>query len=248
MSHKTLNIAAIADIHCGRSSAGTFRPIFEQLPDQTDILLLCGDLTDYGLVEEAKILVQELTPVRRIPILAVLGNHDWESGEVEGLTAVLEESDIRVLDGHTFEMNGVGFVGVKGFGGGFDRRMLEPWGEPAVKAFVDATVAESLKLERALAKMPEKQRVVLLHYAPIPATVEGEPPEILPFLGSSRLEEPMNRYGATVAFHGHAHRGAPQGYTREGCPVYNVSVQVLRTANPDAPPFKVISLPLDDVS
>lgn len=243
MHRKSLNIAAVADLHCGRESAGTLRPIFEQLPEQTDVLLLCGDLTDYGLAEEARILVRELAPVRKIPILAVYGNHDYEAGEIEKLQAVLQENDIVVLDGHTHELEGVGFVGVKGFGGGFDRRMLEPWGEPAVKAFVHATVDESLKLERALATMGARNRIVLLHYSPLASTIEGEPPEIFPFLGSSRLEEPINRYGATAVFHGHAHRGAPEGRTREGIPVFNVALPVLRGADPEAPPFRLFSVP-----
>lgn len=246
MPRTMLNIAAVGDIHCGRDSAGTLRPLFESLPDRTDILLLCGDLTDYGLAAEAELLVQELAPVRRIPILAVMGNHDWESGEVEGIQAILEQNEIRVLDGHTFEMEGVGFAGVKGFGGGFGRGMLEPWGEPAVKAFVDETVRESLKLERALSKLHTPHRVAILHYSPLAATVEGEPAEILPFLGSSRLEEPLNRFGTTVAFHGHAHRGAHAGLTRDGIPVYNVSLPVLRTIQPEGPFFKVFSIPLEE--
>ncbi len=245
MHRKTLNIAAVADVHCGRESAGTLRPFFEQLPEHVDILLLCGDLTDYGLAEEAKILVREMAPVRKIPTLAVYGNHDYEAGEIDALHAVLQENDITVLDGHTYEMEGVGFVGVKGFGGGFDRRMLEPWGEPAIKEFVTAAVDESLKLERALAKMRADNRIVLLHYSPLAATVEGEPPELFPFLGSSRLEEPINRYGAMAVFHGHAHHGAPEGRTREGIPVFNVALPLLRASYPEAPPFRIFSVPIE---
>lgn len=244
MQRTTLNIAAISDVHCGKESEGTLRPYFEQLPEQTDILLLCGDLTDYGLADEAKILMRELSPVRKIPILAIFGNHDYESGEIDEIATVLQENNIILLDGHSYEMEGIGIVGAKGFGGGFGRRMLEPWGEPATKAFVDATIDETLKLERALSKTRSKQRVVMLHYSPLEATVEGEPPEIYPFLGSSRLEDPINRYGAVAVVHGHAHRGAHEGRTREGIPVYNVSLPVLRRAFPDAPPFKVISVPI----
>lgn len=246
MNRTELNIAAVADIHCGRDSAGTLRPLFEQIPAQTDVLLLCGDLTDYGLPEEAEILMQELEPVRKIPILAVLGNHDYEASQVPALQAALEAKGVKVLDGHTFEMEGVGFVGLKGFGGGFGRRMLEPWGEPISKAFVEETVQESLKLERAMSKLSTRKKIVVLHYSPIVETVEGEPLEIYPFMGSSRLEEPINRYGAVAVFHGHAHRGAPEGKTREGIPVYNVAYKVLRDNYHDRPAFRMFSVPLDD--
>ena len=167
----------------------------------------------------------------KIPILAVLGNHDYESGNAEEVKKILTEARVRVLDGDAVEIHGVGFAGVKGFGGGFGRRTLEPWGEDATKAFVQEAVSEALKLESALARLRTPQRVAVLHYAPIEATVEGEPREIFPFLGSSRLEEPLNRYGVTVAFHGHAHRGAPEGRTSAGIPVYNVAMPA---AAPDA--------------
>lgn len=244
MAKETLNIAAVGDIHCSRNSHGQMQALFQQVPLRTDVVLLCGDLTDYGLPEEARILTKEITASVKVPVLAVFGNHDWESGHSEELRQIFAESGIQVLDGETFELEGVGFTGVKGFGGGFDRRMLEPWGEPAIKSFVHAAVDESLKLERGLAKLRTPQRVVLLHYAPIQTTVEGEPCETFPFLGSSRLEEPINRYGVAAVFHGHAHHGTPEGHTREGIPVYNVSAPLLKKHYPEQPPFRIFSVPV----
>ena len=229
-----VRLAAVGDIHCTRTSAGTLSPLFVEAAGQADVLLLAGDLTDYGLPEEALVLVRELADVK-IPILAVLGNHDFESGKEDEVTRILADAGVRMLDGDGVEIRGVGFAGVKGFGGGFGRRTLEPWGEAATKAFVHEAVEESLKLERALARLRTPQRVALLHYAPIEATVEGEPREIFPFLGSSRLEEPLNRYGVSMAFHGHAHRGVPEGRTSAGVPVFNVALPLLRKILPSLP-------------
>jgi Icc-related predicted phosphoesterase len=151
---------------------------------------------------------------------------------------------VRVLDGEGVELGGVGFAGVKGFAGGFGERALQSWGEPVLKRFVREAVEEALKLETALARLPVARRVALLHYAPIRATVEAEPAEILPFLGSSRLEEPINRYRATAVVHGHAHHGVPQGHTSTGVPVFNVSLPVLAAAFPNRLPFRLIEVPL----
>jgi Icc-related predicted phosphoesterase len=238
----TLNLAAIGDLHITKKSVGVWQPIFAQVNDRADVLLLAGDLTDYGTPEEAHILVNELARTVKIPMLAVLGNHDYESGKQAEVTAILSEAGVVVLDGEAHEIGEVGFVGVKGFCGGFGRRTLEPWGEPMIKDFVREAVNESMKLESALARLRTRQRVALLHYAPVETTVAGEPPEIFPFLGSSRLEEPLNRYQVTAAFHGHAHRGAPEGRTREGIPVYNVAAPLLRRTYPDAPPFRIVAI------
>lgn len=224
---RPLRIAAIGDLHVEKESAGVLRPILAQVEARADVLLLCGDLTDYGTVEEAHVLVRELAVVKR-PILAVLGNHDYESGHADQIIQILNESGVRVLDGDSYVLDDVGFAGVKGFCGGFGRGTLGPWGEPAVKAFVKEAIDESLKLESALARLRTDQRVALLHYAPVRDTVVGEPPEIYAFLGCSRLEEPLERYPVTVAFHGHAHRGALEGRTRVGTPVYNVALPLLR--------------------
>ncbi len=223
----TVRLAAVADVHCTKAAPGALAAAFTEAAGQADVLLLGGDLTDYGLPDEARALVRELSGVK-IPVVAVLGNHDCESGKEAEVSAILSEAGVKVLDGDAVEIHGIGFAGVKGFGGGFGRRMLEPWGEAVVKSFVHAAVDEALKLERALARLRTPQRVALLHYAPIEATVEGEPREIFPFLGSSRLEEPLNRYRVTAAFHGHAHRGAPEGRRSTGIPVFSVAMPLLR--------------------
>jgi len=238
----TVRLAAVADIHCTRASAGVLGPILAEAAQQADVLLLGGDLTDYGLAEEARVLARELSGVK-VPILAVLGNHDCESGKEEEIAAILAEAGVKMLDGEGVEVQGVGFAGVKGFCGGFGRRTLEPWGEAATKAFVHESVGEALKLERALDRLRTPQRVALLHYAPIEATVEGEPREIFPFLGSSRLEEPLNRYRVTVAFHGHAHRGCPEGRTSAGIPVFNVAMPLLRRTLSESLPVRILEIP-----
>jgi Icc-related predicted phosphoesterase len=242
-----VRIAAVADLHCTRTSQGAFQKLFAEANSAADVLLLCGDLTDHGLPEEAQVLVKELTGVIRIPTLAVLGNHDWHSGKQQEVVDILAAAGVKVLDGDDCEVHGVGFAGVKGFGGGFGRHTLEAWGEPTVKAFVYEAVEEGLKLEKALARL-KPRRIALLHYAPIQATVEGEPPAVFPFLGSSRLEEPLNRYSVTAVFHGHAHHGSPEGRTRDGVPVYNVSVKVLRQALGEQTLFRVLEVPVEEAA
>jgi Icc-related predicted phosphoesterase len=237
-----LNLAAIGDLHITKKSVGIWQPIFAQANQRADVLLLAGDLTDYGLPEEAHILANELSRTVKVPMIAVLGNHDYESGRQDEVRAILSEAGVTVLDGDTTEVDEVGFVGVKGFCGGFGRRTLEPWGEPMIKEFVREAVNEGMKLESGLARLRTPQRVALLHYAPVESTVAGEPLEIYPFLGSSRLEEPLNRYAVAAAFHGHAHRGATEGKTREGIPVYNVAAPLLRRIHPDAPPFRIVAI------
>ncbi len=235
-----MRIAALGDLHINKESAGVLRPILAQVEARADVLLLCGDLTDYGTVEEAHVLAHELTVVKR-PIIAVLGNHDFESGHADKVSQILSESGVRVLDGDSYVLDGVGFAGVKGFCGGFGRGTLGPWGESVVKTFVKEALDEALKLESALARLRTTQRVALLHYAPVVDTVVGEPREIFPFLGCSRLEEPLERYPVTVAFHGHAHRGALEGKTRVGTPVYNVALPLLQRHFTDVP-IRIVTL------
>lgn len=237
----TIRLAAMADLHYTKTSHGKLQPIFAQLTDSADILLLCGDLVDYGLPEETEVLARELSVVK-IPIVAVLGNHEFESGKQQEVDRILAGVGVTILDGTACEIHGVGFAGVKGFAGGFGERSLQPWGEPAIKHFVQEAIDEALKLESALAKLRTEHRIALLHYAPIQETVEGEPPPIFPFLGSSRLEEPLNRYPVSAAFHGHAHHGRPEGKTRAGVPIYNVALKVLRENYPDRPPFRVVEI------
>jgi Icc-related predicted phosphoesterase len=237
-----IRLAAVADLHCTKTSRGSFRGLFERVAEEADVLALCGDLTDYGLPEEAHVLVEEMAAAAKVPTVAVLGNHDFESGLQDEVRRIFTEAGVILLDGDACEIRGVGFAGVKGFGGGFGRGTLGAWGEHAVKVFVQEAIDEALKLESALARLRTPQKIAVLHYAPIRATVEGEPPEIFPFLGCSRLEEPLNRYPATAVLHGHAHTGSPEGRTGGGVPVYNVALPLMRRTFPDRPPFRVIEL------
>jgi Icc-related predicted phosphoesterase len=239
-----VRIAAIGDLHVAKSSQGVFQPLFSQISASADVLVMCGDFTDYGAPEEARVLARELTAVK-IPIVAVLGNHDYESGKEAEIAQILRDSGVTVLDGEATEVHGIGFAGVKGFCGGFGRGALGPWGEKAIKVFVQEAVDEALKLEAALARLRTQRRVVLLHYAPVRSTVEGEPIEIFPYLGSSRLEEPINRYRVSAVFHGHAHRGTPEGHTNTGVPVYNVAMPLLARTHPDRPPYLVVEMVRD---
>lgn len=236
-----LRFAAVGDIHCTRESAGTLRSFFAQASEAADALLLCGDLTDYGLPDEAKVLVEELSVVSK-PMIAVLGNHDYETGVPDQVRRVLMDAGVKVLDGEAVEVHGVGIAGAKGFAGGFGRGSLGAWGESAIKLFVNEAIQEALKLESALAKLRTPQRIAMLHYSPIAGTVQGEPVEIYPFLGSSRLEDPLLRYPVTAVVHGHAHRGAPEGRTVSGVPVYNVAKPLLQRSHPDRPAFRVLEI------
>lgn len=242
--HTSLRVAALGDIHVARHSQGAFQPLFAQINSAADVLALCGDFTDYGLPDEARILARELSSIK-IPVVAVLGNHDYEAGRQDEIKQILADAGASVLDGEAIEIEGVGFAGVKGFAGGFGRGALAPWGEHAIKAFVQEAVDEAMKLETALARLRTQRRIALTHYAPIRGTVEGEPPEIFPYLGSSRLEEPINRYRVTAAFHGHAHRGTPEGRTSTGVPVYNVAMPLLARTNPGRPPYLIIEFALN---
>jgi Icc-related predicted phosphoesterase len=239
----TVRIAAVSDVHYGKQSQGALQSLFSQITERADVLLMPGDLTDYGLAEEARVLARDLTACVKIPIVAVLGNHDFESDQQDEIVRILADAGVHVLDGDSVELQGVGFAGVKGFAGGFGRGTLGPWGERAIKAFVQESVNEALKLESALARLKATHRIALLHYAPVQDTVMGEPVEIFPWLGSSRLEEPLTRYQVSAVVHGHAHRGAPEGRTTTGIPVYNVSIQVLRASYPDQPAFRIIEVP-----
>ncbi|MCU1227461.1 MAG: putative phosphoesterase [Acidobacteria bacterium] len=239
----TLRIAAVADIHAKKTSQGAFQSLFTKASQSADVLLICGDLTDYGTPEEARVLAKEITTGLRIPSIAVLGNHDFESGNATELVKILTDAGVVMLDGDSHEINGVGFAGVKGFAGGFGRRALGAWGEEIIKKFVHETIEEALKLEQALARLRTPQKIAVLHYSPIQATVEGEPPEIIAFLGSSRLEEPLDRYRVTAVFHGHAHRGSPEGRTKGNAPVYNVAMPLLMATFPDQPAFRIIEVP-----
>jgi Icc-related predicted phosphoesterase len=227
MAKTALRIAATADLHYAKHSRGKMHDAFVEISRGADLLLLCGDLTDYGLPEEAEELAADIRTALKIPCIGVIGNHDFESGQAESVAKVLDDSGVTMLNGEAVEIAGVGFAGICGFGGGFGRRMLNAWGEPLIKQFVQESISHAIRLEQALVKLQIERRIVVLHYSPIRTTLQGEDPEIFAFLGSSRLEEPINRFRTTAAFHGHAHNGALEGKTAIGIPVYNVSAPAL---------------------
>ena len=236
-----IRLAALGDLHYGRSSAaGSLQPLFAQISDSADILVLAGDLTDYGTSDEARALAKEMSTLK-IPSVGVLGNHDFESNQQAEIRQILLDAGVMVLDGETTEVHGIGFAGVKGFAGGFGRGALGPWGEETIKQFVHECIEEALKLESALARLRTERVIAVLHYAPIQETIEGEPREIYPFLGCSRLEEPLTRFPVTAVFHGHAHHGRPEGRTRSNTPVYNVSLSLMRELTPERP-FRIVEV------
>jgi Icc-related predicted phosphoesterase len=238
---RKVRIGALADLHCTKTSQGQFQPLLAQAAALVDVLLLGGDLTDYGLPEEAQVLVGELAGLK-VPIVAVLGNHDYESGKQGEVSQMMLDAGVQMLDGNACEVLGVGIAGCKGFAGGFGRRTLGAWGEDIIKRFVREAVDEAFKLESALARLRTAQRIALLHYAPIEATVTGEPLEIYPFLGCGRLAEPLTRYPVAAVFHGHAHRGSPEGSVGTDIPVYNVALPLLRRLWPERTPVRVVEV------
>jgi Icc-related predicted phosphoesterase len=224
-----VRVAAAADLHCGVSGAREMSRILDGVQGAADVLVLGGDLTNLGLLEEGVALLEALTALA-IPVAAVLGNHDHESGHAAELAQLLRDGGVVMLQDEAWEHRGVGFAGVKGFGVGFSPHRLTPFGEQAIKDYVDVAVREATALDHQLAGLATRHRVVVLHYAPIPSTLAGEPREIHPFLGDSLLAEVADRHGADVIVHGHAHSGAPEGVTEGGVRVLNVSRQVLRNA------------------
>jgi Icc-related predicted phosphoesterase len=236
-----MRIAAVGDLHCTRDAAGTLRPLFTEASLAAEAIALCGDLTDHGLPEEADVLAAELSGAS-VPVVAVLGNHDHEAGDPEAVADRLAHAGATMLERDGIEVGDVGFAGTKGFAGGFGTHALGAWGEAPIKAFVQAAIDEELALEAGLARLRTRYRVAVLHYSPIRETVEGEPEPIHPWLGSSRLEEPIDRYAVTSVVHGHAHYGALDGRTRGGVPVYNVSRPLLHRHG-ETRGFRVIEVP-----
>ncbi|HEV2558301.1 MAG TPA: metallophosphoesterase [Microvirga sp.] len=234
----TLKVAAMGDLHVRDDGSASYRDVFGEISREADVLVLAGDLTDLGKPQEAQLLAQDLKACS-IPVIGVLGNHDYECGCPEEVTRILRDAGMRVLDGQATEVNGVGFVGVKGFAGGFGRRMLGSFGEPAIKQFVGETVAETMRLENAMRTVRSKRSVVVLHYAPVADTIESEPPEIYPFLGSSRLAETIDRFQVSAIVHGHAHRGRFEGRTPGGQRVYNVARHIEK---PNGKPYAILEI------
>jgi Icc-related predicted phosphoesterase len=233
-----MKVAAIGDLHCEETSKGKIRGLLDGAEEASDVLVLAGDLTNRGLIQEMEVLLSELKSLR-IPVVAVMGNHDHENGQAELLGKMMEGSGICVLESTACLIEGTEFIGTKGFCGGFDEYRIQPFGEQAIKEFVQAGVREVLSLDDALGKMQGRHRVGVLHYSPIKKTLHGESPELFPFLGSSLIEDAFDRNRADVIFHGHAHHGTPSGETKKGIPVFNVS-RFIRKA--DEPPYLVYEL------
>jgi Icc-related predicted phosphoesterase len=238
--NKKLRIAAIGDIHVGRTHWGPYDELFREISGKADVLILCGDLTNYGLPEEAELLATQLQACS-IPIIGVLGNHDYQSGKKDTLKQILTQGKMVVLEDEPFEIQGVGFAGTKGFAGGFGQHMLGSFGEEGIKQFVQEAVNETLRLEGQLSTLESEKKIVLLHYSPVKDTLVGEPEEIFPYLGSSRLSEPIDNYNVTAVFHGHAHHGTHEGKTLTGIPVYNVSYPLMQKRN-EKHPYALIEI------
>ena len=224
---KKKRIAAMGDLHVHLNDNGRYSGLFREISEVADILVLCGDLTDTGSPEEAKILAEDLKSCT-IPVVGVLGNHDFEQGKEQEIIEILQSQTVCILEGGSTIIEDIGFVGLKGFCGGFGKYLLSAWGEKIVKDFVQETLNDVMKLESELHRLDTQKKVVVLHYAPIRDTVVGEPEEIFPFLGSSRLVEPINRFEVTMAFHGHAHHGTFEGKTSKNIPVFNVSQTIAK--------------------
>jgi Icc-related predicted phosphoesterase len=223
-----LRVAAIGDLHVMEDSVAPYRELFTEISASADVLVLCGDLTNFGKTREAEILADDIRSCT-IPVVGVLGNHDYECGQPEKVCEILHSAGMKVLDEQAVEIEGVGFAGVKGFLGGFGRGELAPFGEPIVKAVVDEVMNEARKLENQLRTLRTDRSVAVLHYSPILATIEGEPSSIFQYLGSQRLCEPIDRFDHVKAVvHGHAHHGTYEGRTPLGRPVYNVAQFVLK--------------------
>ncbi|OXM71785.1 metallophosphoesterase [Amycolatopsis thermalba] len=229
-----IRVAAVGDVHLGEDARGLLRPALEHLADLADVLLLAGDLTRHGALEEAEVVADEFSGLDR-PVVAVLGNHDYHSDRQDDITKLLEDRGIRVLEGASarLEVGGqtLGVAGVKGFGGGFAGKCASAFGEREMKAFVEHSIERSEALRAAMMELDDvDHRIALTHYSPIPETLRGEPPEIYPFLGSYQLGEVIDECGADLAIHGHAHFGCEQGVTPGGVRVRNVAQPVIRSA------------------
>jgi len=228
-----IRLAAVGDLHVGEDSRGLWAPHLRNLAREADVLLLAGDLTRAGSVEEAAVLADELRAAT-LPTVAVLGNHDYHSDADAGVTERLRRIGVRVLEGTgtVIEAGGVriGIAGTKGFGGGFAGACGSDFGEPEMKAFIRHTQKLSDQLARTLEELDADVRVALLHYSPIPATLQGERLEIYPFLGSYLLAEAIDRSGADLVLHGHAHGGTERGVTPAGIRVRNVAQPVIHSA------------------
>ncbi|MFP4516539.1 MAG: metallophosphoesterase family protein [Desulfovibrionales bacterium] len=221
-----MRIAAIGDLHYTIESRGLAGKLLSDVEAHADVLVMAGDLTNIGLVEEMEVMLEDLKAIS-LPKIAVVGNHDHEHDNAGTLVAMMEQQDICVLDCTSCEINGVGFVGTKGFCGGFGVRRVDVFGERSLKSFVQTSIDEAARFDQALQELRTDRKVAILHYSPVRDTLEGESPELFPFLGTSRHSDVLDQHGVAMAFHGHAHHGSPRGMTPGGIPVFNVARFVL---------------------
>lgn len=228
-----IRVAAVGDLHVGPDAVEPWRDALAPVSHTADLLLLAGDLTRSGTFGDTMALLDVLAPIT-IPIVAVLGNHDFHAGQPEQVVAMLERIGVVVLEGSSivYEVadREVGIAGTKGFGGGFEGACGSEFGEPEMKRFARHTRTLAEGLERALSALEADVRIALLHYSPVAATLEGERLEIYPFLGSYLLGEAIDRAGADLVLHGHAHAGSERGSTSAGVRVRNVAQPVLQRA------------------
>ncbi|NRP69551.1 3',5'-cyclic adenosine monophosphate phosphodiesterase CpdA [Ensifer psoraleae] len=233
-----LKVAAVADLHVKEDRSVSYTELFSEISQAADVLVIAGDLTDLGKPVEAELLAADLKSCT-VPVIAVLGNHDHQCDAAEEVSSILVKAGVHLLNGQTVEIDGVGFAGTKGFIGGFGRHMLGSFGETAIKAMVSESVDEAMRLENALRNTRAQRALVVLHYSPIAETVAGEPKEIYPFLGSSRLAETIDRFRVSAVVHGHAHKGTYEGQTPGGAPVFNVAAHIEK---PTGRPYAILEL------
>jgi Icc-related predicted phosphoesterase len=235
-----MRLAAVADIHLAAENHERDVREFSPVNDLADVLVIAGDFTNHGMPEEMRAVLGVVEHIR-IPIVAVLGNHDHESGHQDELAGMLRLAGVHLLDGQCFEVDGIGFAGTKGFCGGFAPYELMPFGEQGIKTFVEVAEREAVKLDYGLAQTQALKKVAITHYAPIKETIVGEPEPIFPFLGSSRLERALETHRPVLALHGHAHKGTFSAETRSGVRVCNVALPLLRRREEEHP-FAIFNL------
>ncbi len=229
-----MRLAAVADIHLAAEDRERNIREFSLVNEFADAFVIAGDFTNHGMPEEMRVCLDVLEKIR-VPIIAVLGNHDHESGHQDELAGMLRLAGVHLLDGHAFEVDDVGFAGTKGFCGGFAPHELMPFGEQGIKTFVEIAEREAIKLDYGLAQLHTRVKVSITHYAPIKETIFGEPEPIFPFLGSSRLQRALENHGPALALHGHAHKGCFSAETASGIRVCNVALPILRRRGEEHP-------------
>jgi Icc-related predicted phosphoesterase len=229
-----MRLAAVADIHLAAENHERDVRQFSPVNELADVLVIAGDFTNHGMPEEMRAVLGVLEHIH-IPIIAVLGNHDHESGHQDELAGMLRIAGVHLLDGHCHEIDGIGFAGTKGFCGGFAPYELMPFGEQGIKTFVEIAEREAIKLDYGLAQLSTDRKVAITHYAPVRETIVGEPEAIFPFLGSSRLGRVIEQHRPALALHGHAHHGTFATHSATGIPIHNVALPILRKREEERP-------------